>query len=277
MLSHSPKSGRLLVRQTPNHCAALVGVLHFPAEFAIAECAAYLMVMHEGRIVVATDRLDEGLPDHLKGSGISGLLRAEAWYRCRTPSAMTVRFLQAFPESNGWIVAAALAQEPPNVEFDSTGHAWFDVTVGALRELSPPVDMRGLSIGQALTQNPVWPDGEGRPHSVPQIESLARQAYLRFNTLLARHGAGELSETQVREAFDLDTDLISHIGYYRIDKPYCKYLAGLAALGLLKLDAPLTAEEFEEREAEVGGFTRSITIDSRCAQLRELAVELGID
>lgn len=245
-----PLQARLLVRQL-REGAALVGLAFFPKEMCIKEGAAYLLSLRAGRMEVITQALDDGIPEECAAYGLSGLLNAPVWYRTTHPEFVTVRFVAAFPDQNGWSFAGASTAAIPNVDADSSGHAWFDVTSGSghLQPIEAPVDAMGMALAQTLTQCAVWPSLDGALYSVPQIEAEWRPDFLRNAKLLASVGRGEMAATDYYQTVRGDRRLRQVASWGEVDRDYCKYLARLETLGGLALMAPSRQDELQAREA----------------------------
>jgi hypothetical protein len=245
-----PQLARVLVRQL-HEGAALVGLAFFQKEMRIKEGAAYLLSLRAGRMEVVTQALDDGIPDECAAYGLSGLLNAPVWYRTTHPEFVTVRFIAAFPDQNGWSFAGASAAAIPNINADSSGHAWLDVAGGdgRLQPIDAPVDARGMALAQTLTQCAIWPSLEGALYSLPQIEAEWRPDFLRNARLLASVGRGEMEPADYTQTVRGDRRLQQVASWGEVDRDYCKYLARLEALGGLTAMAPSRQDELQAREA----------------------------
>ena len=244
---HNPNAGRFLVRY-PVEGAAIVGIAFFPQSFRIVEGAAYLMSLRDGHMGVYDQPLDDGIPAEHVAAGASNLLTSHVWYRTGHTLMTTVRFLEAFPEENGWVVVSASDVALPLGQQDEAGHAWFDLGgAGELHQVAAPAEARGAAMGQMLTQFPVWPGPGGHCYSLPQIESTWRADFLRNAKLCAQVGRGELDIPGYRAQVRSDKRLLWLVAFDP-DREYCRYLAALEAAGGLELDGPRTAQAHEDRE-----------------------------
>ena len=243
-----PTLARVLVRQL-HEGAAMVGVAFFPKELRIKEGAAYLLSLRAGRMEVIAEALDDGIPEENAASGLSGLLNAPVWYRNTHPEFVTVRFIAAFPEQNGWSFAGASTAAIPNIDADPAGHAWFDVvgSDGRLQPIEAPTDARGMALAQALPQYAVWPSLDGALYSLPQIESDWRGDFLRNTKLLASVGRGEMEANDYYQAIRRDDRLRRVAAWGQVDRDYCEYLALLENRGGLTMMAPSRQDELLQR------------------------------
>jgi hypothetical protein len=243
-----PISGRIMARELANGKEAIVGVLHLPADFTPKEGALYLaMYGAEGTFHVIPSVIDADLPEEYQGMGISAALEGSCWRKTNKPGTLTVRFVEAFPDSNGWSIYGAGNQQLLPADRFHRGHAFMELSHGTLHQLSAVDDANGHAMEQLLSQLPIWPDANGAPHTVPAMEARWRQAYYDMAVLRARFGAGELTEEQLREAMKADPK-IAQISDHRIDREFCRYLAELRSIGALQLERPLTAVETKARE-----------------------------
>ncbi|WP_186214795.1 hypothetical protein [Burkholderia gladioli] len=224
-----PISGRLMIRETAD-AFALVGVLHFPAEFEIKESASYVLMMLGDHIEVVPNVIDDGLPADMVGNGIGYAIQAQCWRRTRAAGTLTVRFFKAFPESNGWVVFGPSMLPIVSMDHFNRSHAWLDVSAGKFFGIQAPFDAVGEAIASTLTSYAVWPDVRGDLYAVPAIESAWRPVYLRHALLLADLGAGETSLDEFREAIREDREVFQ-IRQLSPDMNYARYLARLRDRG----------------------------------------------
>ncbi len=241
--------GRLFVRTTMAKQVALVGVVQLPADRSIRENAAYLMMMLGGVIEVADTPVDDGIPAELEGQGLNAALEARIWRTSRLPGVLSVRFLPALPDQRLWIVYGTSNHPLPGVRpAPDTGDAWLDCRHGMTFQIPAPTESLGAKPAQILTNHPVWPDANGVLHTFPQHPPRWRVQYHRMTKLLARCGAGDLSEAELVAMLRADRDL-SLIRPMWIDQDYLEYLAAMDANGALHMDEPRTAAEHDAREA----------------------------
>lgn len=249
---YQPGTGRIAIRSIDERHCAIVGIVHLPHEFQIQEGAAYLGSFLNGQCAFGPRLLDSGIPEYLSGQGISVLLCERCWYPTPIQGTAAVRFLQAFPESNGWIVFG-VSEQPlvKHEQLSNTGHAWFDIHNGTLKQIDAPAPDSGFTCGQLLTMQTVWPDVNGTLYSLPEMESAWREVYYQLSLLHAELGAGNISKSEFFERVNADQRL-ERIASRQIDMEFCKYLAHLNALGGLHIQRPLTAADQEKREELAG-------------------------
>jgi len=252
----TPDSGRLLIRHLAEG-AVLVGVLHLPPEVTIVEGAAYALRFDGCGVALAPEPVAGPLPvEH--GWAVSDWLAGHAWFRSTDPMVLTVRFVAAFPESNGWVVCGATPWSLAASRRDAGGHSWSDVRDGVLTALEPPCDARGMAVAQVIAQVAVWPDAVGEPHRLSQVMSAWRPVLLQLHQLLAQAGRGVLTLAQARERIHEDQAL-RHVGAGALDPTYCRYLALLEDRVGLRLDAPEPSTAYATRERLAGEMVASLS------------------
>lgn len=239
---YTPTSGRLCFRSLSGG-EALVGVLAFGNDFTPKEDCIYLMIEHPLGLGVAelpSSNQPEQVEDYL---GVSDMMQSPIWPKTRDASVRTVRFLEAFPEQNRWTVYGVSCHKPTH----DADHRWVDVThQGQVQDIEPPFNANGSAMGQLLTMHAVWPDAQGVLHTLPQMPVRYRQHYHRYHQLLAASTRDEALDASLEKTIARDPDL-RHIWIGRMDRDYCRYLAALEDRGLLKVDAPQTAQDYEQR------------------------------
>lgn len=252
----APDSGRLAVRSFSSGASAVVGVLHLPQQFVPQEGASYLMWLSENGIALEPHKVGEPLPDMYACSGINATLTGNFWHKTNQPGTLTVRFTAAFPEENGWTVYGAANQPLFGPErFSTTGHVWCDVKGGRVDQIDAPIRDTGMTAGQLVRDYVVWPNRQGVLHTLPDIESGWRQAYVDHAMLQARFGAGEITRSEMTDLVRADPKLFE-IRSLSVDEHYCKYLARLREAGGIEIARPLTAEENQEKGLRAAKLVR---------------------
>lgn len=242
----APNSGRILVRH-PAEGSVLVGVLHFPEHVAIVEGAAYALVFDGTHIYLHPHQVGETLRTDEFGWAMSDWLSGRCWFRAPDPTTITVRFITAFPESNGWAVCGVSTNRLPASPLDDGGHGWWDVAAGRATPIAPLCQGRGMAVAQFLTTVAVWPNAAGQLHTVSQVLSDVRPPLLSYHQLLARVGRGEVTVAQARQVIR-DTPALFAVGAGSVDEDYCRFLAMLEQHAGLRLDDPMTAAERSVRD-----------------------------
>lgn len=244
---YRPLSGRLIVRQTGAEEQLLIGVVHLPQEFDVKEGALYLLMLCGGNIEVVDQRIDEGLPEEIAGFGVSSYLTSACWRGTSVPATLTVRFIKAFAQS-GWVMFGPSRKPIVPPERFHRGHAWMDVSNGQTKPIEALFDAAGEGVSSFLSGHAVWPDANGVLHTAPTMESNWRPVYVRYWQLIARLGAGEITQGQFAEEVRCDAKLF-HIRSLSIDMSYASYLAKLRELGAIEDERARTTEELTDREA----------------------------
>jgi hypothetical protein len=241
--------GRLVVRNLPASASAMVGILEFPPEFVPEEDALYVASLRDGRFCIMDTRVDNGVVPECSGMGINNILRESCWRGVAEDDMLTVRFIEAFPQSNRWTVFGASNKHlMTNAVADQVGQVWLSVCDRKLKQIEPVVSEFGMTLGQMLSSKPVWPDSKGVMHTLPVIESRWRQAYLEYSTLQARYGAKEISKQQLVDAVRADPALFA-IRSLSVEDEFCRYLARLRDAGGLTLNRPFSADEVAKKDA----------------------------
>lgn len=229
-----PESGRFC-RRAVQQGSALVGVVHLPASFVPREGVAYLWHQDAGTVGVLPEPLDDGLSLSAQAVGVGDLVRQPTWRTPVDPAVHPVRFLAAFPETNGWVV---VGPSPHPVDPQQPDHQWWDIgEQGRMKAVEAPPECNGMALGQILTEHAVWPDRQGVLHTVSQLFSPWRQHLLNYQRLLAQAArdpavSAELEQTVAR------SPVFSQLSIGRIDRDYCRYLANREDRGLLRIDGP---------------------------------------
>jgi hypothetical protein len=257
-----PLSGRLLARQIPEGKEALVGVVHLPGEFVPNEGALYLAIYAGGRIYVTPSMIDPGPEEHIRSGGLENLLRANIWRKTNAVGTLTVRFMEAFPETNGWTIYGASNQPIFQPSLYERGHAFLEVSAGTLQTLPAPENLHGSTMSQILDSRALWPDAQGTLYALPSHEPKWRAAFHEYSVLRARVGAGELTKAELDKLVAADPD-ISAVKEFsnRPDMEFYHYLAALHAAGELKPMRRMTAEELTSREeTSMNGLVSSLSM-----------------
>lgn len=261
---YAPTKGRLMIRETGGNAFALVGVLHFPPAFDVKESASYVLMFIGDRIEVVDSVIDEGLPEEAVGNGIAYAFQRPCWRTTRAAGTMTVRFFQAWPETNGWVVFGPSALPLIPALFFDRSHAWLDVAEGCFCSYKAPFDATGEGIASTLNAHAVWPDVHGDPFAVPTMESEWRPVYLRQSQLYARLGAGEITMEEFRETIRVDAQLFQ-IRSLSPDMEYARYLVRLRECGGLVQAGVRSAAELEQANVLAAAVIREVMSTSRSA------------
>jgi hypothetical protein len=274
-LAVTPTSGRLMARELPNNQQVLVGVLHFPAAFQPKEGALYMALYSaEGKFNVIPSVIESDYPQECGGS-MEGVLRSDCWRKTNMPGTLTVRFVEAFPESNGWTLYGPSNQMlfPPSSYH--RGHAFMEVTNGLVQPL-PPVDgVHGISASQLLNRHVIWPDANGVLHEMPTNEARWRQAFYDHSVLQARLGAGEITQDEFNKAVLADPKVFQLRSFSR-DERYLQYLVELRAAGGIQLQRPLTVPERDARDEMASAILRNMVAKQRTSEIEGLAKSLNL-
>lgn len=262
---HAPVSGRLMVRQHEG-AYTILGVLHFDAAF-IAPLVGYGALITEKRLVVFNDALHPrpSADMKLEGESIDGFVRAPIWASFPVPpqffsgnpnaQGVLVRFIEAWPEKNGWLMMAVMKSKPA---FFTGLNAWFDVEGGVLAPIDAPIPATGKALSQIVSAQVVWPDQEGVLHRLCANEAKWRPAYFKQANLFADVGEGKMSLQACRERIEKD-EVLSVIYTRNLDINYCTFLAALRSEGGLLEERPIDKAAFLEHRAAVErAFRRSV-------------------
>lgn len=253
-----PDSGRLAVRNFSSGASAVVGILHLPPEFIPEEGASYLMYLSDRGVALEPDQVGKPLPAEYAGNSINNTLVGNFWHKTSVPGTLTVRFTSAFPDENGWTVYGAANQVLfPAERYSSTGHVWCNVRAGNVSQIEAPACDTGITAGQLVRDNVVWPNRAGVLYSLPDIDSAWRQPFLDYALVQARYGAGEISRDEMTSLVRADPKLFQ-VRSGMPDEQYCKYLALLREAGGIELMRPLTAEESQEKSFRAASLVRQL-------------------
>jgi len=241
----SPVSGRLC-RRSLSQGQALVGVLTLPADFTVEPGRSYLLVDTGTSFRLAELPFEDPLSDENIHYGIDGLLRSTVWRGVTAPEAMTVKFLDAFPQDNTWVVFGASNVPLPK---DAPSHAWWDIgPKGQRTPIEAPVDAVGQTMGQLLSFYPLWPDARGELYALPKLYPATRELYQRFHELLVASTKDPDLDATLEASIARQPEFhILSMG--RVDRDFCRYLAALDAIGGMTLDRPRNADELRAYEA----------------------------
>lgn len=258
----SARSGLLVIREMSRNASALVGIVHLSPAIAPVEGALYLVTLRQGQFEVASGPLGEGGLEPEQEGDVTAALLSRCWRGTSVPDTLTVRFLSAFPDSNGWVLYGASQQ--PLVELaprDASGHAWLGIESGATSALGPVANGAGLSTAQLLSTLPVWPDAAGVPHVLPTMSQELRADYHEYSKLLARHGAGDITRAELESAVKTDP-LLYRVHGFSVDFSYCQYLAQLSDAGGLPLHGVRSLAQYTADQA------RSLQIVQAASRMR---------
>ena len=273
--------GRLFLRQCPldgkSPGFAIVGVLHFPETVVIEESTPYMaFVGHAGFQVL------EPLSDRVIERGeayedcVSGWLRAPLWCSGWYPEILVVRFLKAFPDSNGWVAVMATRENPFHDLIFENGDAWVDIDGGTSQAIQAPTRTTGESPTGVLRAC-AWPDRGGVLHTLPASSSVFRRDLFTLQNLVARRTLGEISQEEYDTAVAARpalAQLSRSIGLTRIETDYALFLARLYQAGRLSIEVPQTASQSAARESVVERIVADLVADERHRSLQNLGREV---
>lgn len=256
-------TGRLCVRMCADGYIA-TGVLHFPETFRPEEGTAYPLLFNGNSVEAAPIALGR-IPEHLRDDGFSGWAGSAVWPQLSV-SGFAARYVQAF--ENGWSMLAVTRADP----FDGvlpaeqrrleSAHYWVDVEDGVVRGIEPPVKPKavlGTAIGQLCTNLCVWPDAQGRPHTLPVLLRETRRAFDMAGTVTGLYATGKLGIDAMNQMFR--TPALHGLGVSTSDEMYVKYLAVI--------------EKYDMRC--VGGGPTSAAVHQRVDAFSGLAVEAMVN
>ena len=254
----SPQGGRLL-RRSVSGGAAWAGILHLPSEFVPEEGRAYGCLMAPSGILLDPDPVTPALPKHMESHGAGDLLTSNIWPRPAVPKALSVRFIQAFPEVNSWTV---VAPSPYPVNPGQPDHAWFDVSKdGQVCPIDPPFNAAGEGFGNLLARHAVWPDRQGVLHTLPQLMSATRAPYFNYHKLLVQ--AARDPEVMADLAVRIRKNpAFQNFAFSPPEPMFCDFLSRMEERGLLDMDRPYTAVEYQCRQDVI----REVFRESKAAQ-----------
>lgn len=268
----SPDAGRLCVRSV-SQGSILVGLVYLPPAFVPIEGVSYLAILTDTTVAISPRALDGGLPEDYQSYGVGGLLKCPIWNKTSSADARVVRFIQAFPDHNGWVIYGPSHHSLPDTH---PTHQWQDIREGGkLNPIEPPLDAAGMGVGGLLTVDPVWPHVNGQLYTLSQISSVYRPHYHRYHQLLAQ----SVHDTDVAECLQktiASDPYLCEINTGRVDPGYAKFLAALSDQGLLTEDGPRSETEVASRSAIASGLARTIITDQRRDEMTKLAEELAI-
>lgn len=212
------QTGRLFMRHLKEG-RALVGCLSFDPSVAIEEEKAYLLMMKDGSVFLSDKPVDsqEYSKDYVKS--VDDLIKCPIWQKTTSKDALIVRFFKALPEENMWTVFG-----PSNFvsENNKTGE-WWDVAHGRLREVAPPVIDYGMTLGQVLNQNAIWPSPSGVMYAIPAVASWSDALFKRLHVLMATAGATEKTLTHAADIVRAAPHL-EKVTPMNLDKQFCRFL-----------------------------------------------------
>lgn len=247
LTNHLPLRGGQICIRALAHSSALVGVVQLPQQFVPIEGQAHLLIEDAGVLNVVPHALDQGVPKGMESYGVNDLMRQAIWRVTAVPSPRVVRFIQAFPESNHWVVFGPSAH---SLGANAPSHQWFRLgEAGQIQPIEAPGEARGLTLGQILTTLPVWPNAVGVLHSVPEINTVWRGHQHRYRQLLAQSTRDPELDRTLEATLQKDPELSQlHVG--RVDRDYCAYLAALEDRGELQPDRPRSVAELAHRQEQ---------------------------
>ena len=233
----APVSGRWVERHVAQG-RAMVGVLHLPPAFVVQEGVGYLLEHVGDRLhLYPTPVADRLSPQHM-ATGVGDLVCAPIWPKTSTPNAWVVRLFEAFPDSNGWVVFGPSAHTLP----EALPHTWHELKDGRIARMAQPESFaNGLSLGQLLTTLPVWPDGDGVLHTVPQLSKPARRAFLDYHQKVVAADPKTQSAADALIVRLHQDPRLSHVLPHRLELDFCAFLVERAAAGALVEDGPIAA------------------------------------
>lgn len=254
--------------------SALVGLLRLPQDFVPQEGAAYLLVDHGDRIQVSRTVVDPPPSEEDTARDIGSLLRQPIWRQTTAPEARMVRFIEAFPASNEWVVFGP-SQHPLPV--DAPAHCWRRAdAAGNWGDIEAPVDACRLALSQLLTTPPIWPAADGELYALSALPTFWRGHYHRYHQLLAQSTRDPDLDARLETVLREDPHL-SQIAYGRVDRDYCAFLAAMEDRGALTPDAPRRAAEVNAREEQATAQSLQVVTDSRAKALGDLATALNME
>lgn len=245
-------SGRLCVRMASGGFAT-TGVLHFPSSFRPEEGTAYPLVIGEDgafeAVPYALARMDRA---ELDGS-ITDWGNQKSWPQMQR-DGFAARFVQAF--ENGWTTVAVTRNDPfegvlpPEQRKVDHGHYWVDVTDGVVTAIEPPVQpkrLMGTALSQICSNFCVWPDAEGRPHTLPVLTRETRRAFEVVGEVTGLLAQKKLSE-------DAANQLLRSPGLYGLggslgDPQYLEYRAVVEKYGMRRgFGEAMSREKFQRTQ-----------------------------
>lgn len=279
----APLSGRLAVRQTTDGLC-MVGLLQLPESFVPIEDVAYLMITHGGQVDLNPQALDTGFINdpNAQRDSVSGLMRQNIWRSTSCDEALVVRFREALPETNEWVVYGPTRRRLfAGIRPEGIPHFWLDVgKEGKVAPIPSPMEgrERGAALCQLLTTEPVWPSANGKMYRLPALAKPAREELFKVNQITAAYGAGEIDADEARRKMDaINEDACMNWGsHLRSADGFPQYLAAMRDAGLLTMTGPETAEDLKGREELALNVIKDQVAESRKRELGELSAVMGI-
>jgi hypothetical protein len=245
---------------------ALVGVLQLP--FTPIEGAAYLMLEGNESLQIVPEALDSGVPAECGSYGVNALLRQAIWPKTTRVDARVVRFVEAFPDTQHWVVFGPGAHAPAP---EAPTHRWQAIDgAGRLLDIPAPMEARGLAVGQILTTEAIWPDAHGTLHAMSEHLSEWRGHYHRYHLLLAQ-STRDPEVNRTLETTLLQDPHFREISLGRIDREYCAFLAGMEDRQALLPDRPRSAAELARQNDISDAVIRPLLTDRAAVRLNEMA------
>lgn len=252
--SAPPIGGRVMVRQLSlNENAAnpilIIGLLQLPDYFVPEENATYLTQFADGQLSILPFQVaaSSETNDHLFPVDIGSAMTARNWQVPVADNMMSVRFMEALPESNEW---TCYGVSPKNIfatlDLDAAGHAWFDVTSGVITKITSPMNEVGAAPVQIL-RAPIWPSKDGNLYALPTMESKWRPDYHQMSLIYASYGSGEISKDQMHDKIK-SNPRFDHIRQWNVDDQYCRFLAHLKNDGALAENKAMSLDEFNGQQ-----------------------------
>ena len=192
----------------------------------------------------------------LQGANIDGFFGAPIWKSLDLSQLLghhgqgvLSRFIEAFPEQNGWLMMSMFKAQPLWLErfpdAMKSCNAWFDIKNGKLAPIEGPVNATGESLSSLASRHVIWPDRNGVHHTLCANEAQWREDYFRQASLFADVGEGLISMEEARSQIEKDKRL-SLIETQIPDANYVRFLAALRAAGGLSKMQPMNKANFEE-------------------------------
>lgn len=250
----APEGGRLC-RRALRQGSVIVGLMHLPLEFVPVESASYALQESGGTLRLDTTAVSGPLDEQMQSLGVGDLIGQRIWNKTVSPEVMTVRFVQAMPQTNLWTVYGASHHQLPE---DYPAHAWFDIQDnGALTAIEEPVEAFGTGIGQLLTSRAVWPDRHGVMHTLSQTHTPWRAHYLAYHELLAT-AARDPDVANNLQATIAENRHFRQLSIGRVDPRYCEFLSKLQDRGHMVMDSVRTAEEYDHHQQVCEEITQEL-------------------
>lgn len=240
--SVQPSSGRILTTAVKEGFA-IVGSLSLPPGFTPQEGHVYMMIRRDDTLSIYTDPVETNINNDLALSNIDGQLANKVWPRPAGSDEVPVRFLSAFPDENIWSVYGV----SPFQSQITHDQAWENLEDGRLCEISPPVECRGMSLGQVLSEKAAWPGREGQLYALPQTTSFWREKYRQYHRILIDGARSGSHPRQIKARVKTDP-VLRVLADKPIDLAYCRFLSQLDLWGELVEDQPARHAEIVHRQ-----------------------------